>query len=168
MHETFSLYLVRHAVAADRGDAWPDDAKRPLTASGISRFRRQARGLAALGVGIDQVLSSPLVRTRQTADILAEALSTKPPIVEVAALAPGGTYAEVIAELAKRTRRSEIALVGHEPGIGELAARLVGAKAAFVFKKGAVCRIDVDALPPTGPGHLRWFATPRMLRALGK
>jgi phosphohistidine phosphatase len=168
MHETFSLYLVRHAVAADRGDAWPDDTKRPLTSSGTSRFRRQARGLAALGVRIEQILTSPLARTRQTADILAEALSNQPPIAEIAALAPGGTYAEVIAELAKRTRRSEIALVGHEPGIGELAARLVGAKAAFVFKKGAVCRIDVDALPPTGPGHLRWFATPRMLRALGK
>jgi phosphohistidine phosphatase len=168
MHETFSLYLVRHAVAAERGDAWPDDAKRPLTSSGISRFRRQARGLSGLGARIDQILTSPLVRARQTADILAEALSTKPPIAEIAALAPGGTYADIIAELAKRTRRSDIALVGHEPGIGELAARLVGAKAAFVFKKGAICRIDVDALPPTGPGHLRWFATPRMLRAIEK
>ena len=166
MRETFSLYLVRHAVAADRGDAWPDDGKRPLTAAGIARFRRQARGLSALGVRIDQILTSPLVRARQTADILAEALPTKPPIAEIDALAPGGTYAEVIAELAKRTRRSEIALVGHEPGIGEIAARLVGAKSAFVFKKGAICRIDVDALPPAGPGHLRWFATPKMLRAL--
>ena len=63
-------------------------------------------------------------------------------------------------------RRGTLGLVGHEPGIGELAARLIGSRHAIEFKKGAVCRIDLDQIPPGGPGELRWFLPPRFLRAL--
>jgi len=63
-------------------------------------------------------------------------------------------------------RRPRIALVGHEPDLGHLASRLIGLKRPLEFRKGAVCRIDVDGLPPGGPGQLRWFAPPRMLRRL--
>ena len=84
------------------------------------------------------------------------------------ALAPGGGHAAVVDELARHARRDRIALVGHEPDMGELAARLIGARKPLDFKKGAICRIDVQALPPTGPGTLRWFVPPRMLRMLGK
>ena len=71
-------------------------------------------------------------------------------------------------ELAKQShRRKKIAIVGHEPGIGELAARLMGLRKAIEFKKGAICRIDVAALPPTGNGQLKWFLTPRILRKIG-
>ena len=59
-------------------------------------------------------------------------------------------------------------MVGHEPCLGELAARLLGMRKPLEFKKGAICRIDVTALPPTGPGRLRWFLTPRILRTMGK
>ena len=72
--EQFELYLIRHGIAAERGKEWPDDSKRPLTPEGISRLRKAARGLNALGVGFDQIVTSPLVRTRQTADIFAEEL----------------------------------------------------------------------------------------------
>jgi phosphohistidine phosphatase len=168
MATPITLYVVRHAVAAERSDEYPDDTKRPLTPEGIARFREAVEGLAALGVRLDQVLTSPLVRARQTADILAEILPGRPPIVELKALAPGNTAAAVVAALGEYSRRSSLALVGHEPGVGELAARLVGARAPFVFKKGAVCRIDAGALPLAGPGELRWFATPRMLRKLAK
>ena len=67
------LYLVRHAVAAERGDDWPDDTKRPLTANGVSRFREVVEGLVWFGVGIDEIYSSPLVRARQTAEAIAAA-----------------------------------------------------------------------------------------------
>jgi phosphohistidine phosphatase len=164
----FELYLVRHAIAEARGDAWPDDTKRPLTEAGISRFRKAARGLSQLGVALDIILTSPLVRARQTADILAAASESRPHVVTAESLIPGGSYQAVLADLEKQSRRSRIALVGHEPGIGELAARLVGSRHPFEFKKGGVCRIDVDALPPDEPGKLRWFATPRILRELRK
>lgn len=168
MPQGHELYLVRHGLAEDRGDAWPDDTKRPLTEQGITRMRKSARGLVSLGVTFDAILVSPLIRARQTAEILAAAFDSRPPLVTVDALAPGGTWQALSTELARHARRTRVALVGHEPGIGELAARLIGARRPIEFKKGAICRIDVDALPPTGPGELRWFLTPRVLRRLNK
>jgi phosphohistidine phosphatase len=164
----FELYLIRHGLAEERGDAWPDDGKRPLTEDGMESMRKEARGLARLGVVLDIVLSSPLVRARQTAELVAGGLEPRPPIVNVESLTPDGSYAAVVADLEKHARKRRIALVGHEPAIGELAARLIGSRHSFEFKKGAVCRIDVDALPPSGPGNLRWLLTPKVLKAVRK
>ena len=164
---TLELYLIRHGIAAERGDEYPDDSKRPLTSQGISRLRKEARALDALGIALDQIITSPLVRTRQTADILAESIKSKPPVATSDALAPAGTPAGVIQDLAKHAKKGRIALVGHEPNLGELAARLIGARAPLGFKKGAICRIDFEVLPPKGLGQLQWFLTPRMLRKLG-
>ena len=149
MADSIQLFLIRHGIAADRGPAWPDDGKRPLTEKGVARLRREVKALAALDVSFDLVLVSP-------------------PVTVTDALAPSGTPAQVVEELGKHTRRRRIALVGHEPNLGELAARLIGSRAAIDFKKGAICRIDVETLPPSRAGRLRWFATPRILRALGK
>jgi len=164
----YQLFLIRHGVAEERGDAWPDDAKRPLSEDGIERFQRSARGLARLDVWIDVVLTSPLVRARQTADIVAAAFDPQPSIVTIESLAPGGSYASLVADLEKHGRKTRIALVGHEPGIGELGARLIGSRHSFEFKKGAVCRIDVDEIPPVGPGDLRWFLTPKVMASIKK
>ena len=68
---SYELYLVRHALAAERGDDWPDDTKRPLTTRGIQRFRDGLPGLTELEMSIEEIFSSPLVRAKQTADILA-------------------------------------------------------------------------------------------------
>jgi len=162
----YELYLIRHGIAEERGDAWPDDTKRPLTEEGIDRLRKSSRALERLGVSFDVVLTSPLVRTHQTAEIIASAYSPKPSIVNVDALAPGGSSATVIAELEKHAKKTRIAIVGHEPDIGELAAKLAGIRLDLEFKKGAIARIDVDALPPKGPGQLRWFVPPKFLRSL--
>ena len=66
----YELYLIRHALAEERGDKWPDDSRRPLTAGGIAKMKKTARGLARLDIRLDVILTSPLVRTRQTADIV--------------------------------------------------------------------------------------------------
>ena len=165
---TRQLFLVRHGVAEERGPKWPDDTQRPLTTEGIERMRQGVRGLVRMGVELDLVLTSPLVRTRQTAEIVAASFDPRVALFVADSLKPGGTYEAVLADLAPYARRARIALVGHEPGIGQLAARLIGSAHAFEFKKGAVCRIDVDSFPPTGPGTLRWFATPKILRSIGK
>ena len=164
----YELYVIRHGLAEERGDAWPDDTKRPLTGDGMSQLRKAARGLARLGVSVEVVLSSPFVRARQTAEIIAAGLDPRPSLVNVDSLAPDSTYAAVVADLEKHARKTRIAIVGHEPAIGELAARLIGSRHPIEFKKGAVCRIDVDHLPPAGPGDLRWLLTPKILRALKK
>ena len=164
----YEIYLIRHGLAEERGEAWPDDTKRPLTEEGITRLRKGARGLVRLGVTFDVVLTSPLVRARQTAEVIASAFEPGPPVVAIDSLAPDGGYQAVLADLEKHAKRTRIALVGHEPAIGELAARLIGSRHAISFKKGAVCRIDVETIPPVGPASLRWFVTPRILRALRK
>ena len=125
---TLELYLIRHGVAADRGSDYPDDSKRPLTSDGISRLRKSAKALAELDVDFDQIIASPLVRTKQTADIFAQALPSNPSVVLSDSLAPAGTPSAVFQELGKHMRRARIALVGHEPNLGELAARLIGAR----------------------------------------
>jgi phosphohistidine phosphatase len=165
----YELYLVRHGVAEDRSVKWPDDSKRPLTADGMSKMKKGARGLERVDVKIDLVLSSPLVRARQTADILSAELQGHPPIVNLESLAPGATWNALAADLEKHSRKAtRIALVGHEPGIGELAARLIGSRHPIEFKKGAIARIDVDEMPPNGPGDLRWLMPSKFLRCLKK
>lgn len=161
------LYLIRHGIAAERGEEYPDDSKRPLTSSGIARLRKEAKALDALGIGFDHIITSPLVRTRQSADVFAETLKSKPSVSTSDALAPAGTPAGVIQEIGKHVRKGRIAVVGHEPNIGELAARLIGARIPVEFKKGAICRIDFETFPPKGSGQLRWFVTPKMLRNIG-
>lgn len=161
-----TLYLVRHAIAAERGDKFPDDGTRPLTQKGATRMRRAARGLARLRPGIDLVLTSPLVRAQRTAEILVAALVPSPRLEVLNELAPGHTPAEVADALARHATRKTIALVGHEPDLGALAAWLIGAREALPFKKGGVACLEVAAFPPGRTGRLHWFATPNMLRAL--
>ena len=162
------LYLVRHAIAAERGDDWPDDTKRPLTADGVSRFREVVEGIVWFGVGIDEISSSPLVRARQTADLLAAGLDPRPPVRTLDELAPGHEVSEVLAELATRIKRRRVALVGHEPDLGELAAALIGAQRALPFRKGGICRIDVDRIDRAATGSLIWFLPPKVLRKAGR
>ena len=162
MAAPYELYLIRHG---DRRGARRRVAGRRQAAadrSGIARAQEDHARTRRLGVAFDVVLTSPLVRARQTADAVAAAFEPRPPIVVVESLAPGGTVQTLLADLEKQSRRTRIALVGHEPGIGELAARLVGLRHPIEFKKGAVCRIDLETLPPAGPGTLRWFATPKI------
>lgn len=162
-----TLYVVRHAIAAERGPDYPDDTRRPLTPKGIVRFRDCVAGLAAIGVEVEEILTSPYVRARQTADLLAEGLSGKPKVTNVHALAADGNVGEVIDGLGRFSKRSTLALVGHAPSIGTLAARLCGQRRPFDFKKGAVACIAVEALPLPAPGTLDWFMPPRLLRRVG-
>jgi phosphohistidine phosphatase len=162
------LYIVRHAIAAERGEAWPDDDKRPLTEKGVVRFKDGLAGLTWLDAAVDEIFTSPLVRAKQTADLLAAGVPGKPAVKLLAALAPGHGSEEVVAQLARAAKRRRIALVGHEPGLGELAAHLIGARRPLPFRKGGVCRIDLQGLTENRPGSLIWFVTPKMLRQLGK
>lgn len=162
------LYLVRHAIAAERGEEWPDDTKRPLTERGMARFREEMSALKVLDVAIDEIFTSPLVRARQTAELLAAGVTGKPPVKLLDALAPGHTATQVMAQLARAAKRRRIALVGHEPDLGELAAHLIGAQHAIPMKKGGVCRIDVGTLTSRRAGSMIWLATPKMLRHIGE
>src|SRR6185436_9835485 len=114
MAATIELYLVRHAIAAERGPKYPDDSLRPLTPAGSKKFAEAVPGLAEMDVVIDFVLTSPFSRARETAQILAAGLKPKPAIAEIEALVPGGRHQAIVEAIkthAKRHRR--LALVGH-------------------------------------------------------
>lgn len=131
-------------------------------------MEKAARGLERLGVTVDVVLTSPFVRTRQTAELVAAAFSERPPIVSAESLTPNGSFEGFLDDLDKQAKRSRVAIVGHEPDLGEMAARLAGLRHPLQFKKGAVCRIDVKTLPPSSAGVIRWFMTAAILGAIRK
>jgi len=167
MAATTLLYLVRHAIAAERGPNYPDDRERPLTSDGVTRFKRAVEGLKEFDVKLELVLTSPLVRAKHTAELLAAGIGGKPRMETLDALAPGGRMTQVLEAIAKYSKRSHhIAIVGHEPDLGELAVRLLRARGTIEFKKGAVCGIELDGAMPTGPGTLKWLLPPRALRKL--
>jgi phosphohistidine phosphatase len=169
MAATFELYIVRHAIAAERGANYPDDRERPLTSEGIARFKQVVEGLRDFDVKLDLVLTSPLVRAAHTAELLVAGIGGKPRLDTFEALAPGGRTAQVLEAIAKHAKKvRHLAVVGHEPDLGELAARLLRARGTIEFKKGAVACIELDGAMPNGPGTLRWLLPPRALRKLGR
>lgn len=167
---SIEVYLVRHGVAGERGPAFPDDRLRPLTDEGVTRFRHVVRGLAAMDVALDVVLTSPLVRARQTAELLVAGLPGRPRLDTLEALAPGGRLPLILEAILQhsRQRQHHLALVGHEPDLGELAARLLGTRGRVQFKKGSVCCIELEGRLAAGPGTLLWHCPPRVLRRLAR
>jgi phosphohistidine phosphatase len=162
------VFLVRHAIAFERdAEQWPDDRLRPLTPDGIRKFQKAARGVRRVAGTVDRVLTSPLTRARQTAEILAETIGW-PVAVECPELAPGMSPASVVTVLRKQ-EIDAIALVGHEPNLGILLSYLLGGPHAplrFEMKKGGVARLSFSGGIHAGKASLRWILTPRMLRSL--
>jgi phosphohistidine phosphatase len=158
------VFIIRHAIAADRAPGVVDDERR-LTKRGKKRFRGAARGLARLYPPPSALVSSPLVRARQTARIAARAWD-RLKVRRDDALA-GGSVEDVLTLLARFPASDAVALVGHEPQLSELLAHLVGSNdaARLAFKKGGVAVVDL----PEGTrsvGRLAAFLPPGVLRAV--
>jgi phosphohistidine phosphatase len=162
------LLIVRHAIAFERDrHRWRDDAARPLSPAGIRHARKAAAGLKQLIGSPDRVLTSPLSRAGQTAQILAE-IAGWPPAEEAPELSPGEPVLAVINRLSRHRDRL-VAVVGHQPGLGNLlAACLMGEEGnlQIEMKKGAVACLSFATRPRPGRATLKWLATPRMLRAM--
>ena len=161
------LVIVRHAAAVERGEDGLDDAERPLTTRGRDRFREAARGLARIVSTPDLVLSSPLVRALQTAEIAAEAWGAVHPVLEPTLA--DGPVADLLPALARHAGLATVAVFGHEPQLSGLVARLIGLSTPepVSFKKGGVALIETDDPLSEEPGRLVAFLPPRVLRALG-
>jgi phosphohistidine phosphatase len=155
------LFLIRHAEAQPaRGDA-ADDESRPLTDAGRESCRRLAQALVRLGVRLDRVLTSPLLRARQTAEGLVEHWPEPRPAVEICdALAPEGKSRKVARALLK-LGDGAVALVGHMPDLAEHAAWLIGSKKASLdIAKAGAARVACGKAPDKGGGSLVWLVTP--------
>lgn len=162
------LLIVRHAIAFDRDrNRWRDDADRPLSPAGIRCARKAAAGLKKLTARPGRVLTSPLVRARQTARILTD-VAGWPPADEVPELSPGEPALAVL-ELLSRERAQLTAVVGHQPELGHLLGACLlggGGLLPIEMKKNAVACVSFTGRPRAGHAALTWLATPRMLRAL--
>jgi phosphohistidine phosphatase len=158
------LYIVRHAWAAERDDArYPDDRLRPLTDEGRKRFSSFLKKVAGQAFRPALVATSPLVRCRQTADLIAEHFSDGPRIVERPELAPGSDLEGLISWTAQQDGEP-IAWIGHAPDVGRLAATLIGNSTASIhLAKGAICLIEFDATIAAGRGELQWLLTAKAL-----
>jgi phosphohistidine phosphatase len=159
------LVLVRHAIAVERG-TMPNDGERPLTAEGRARMEEAAVGLERL-VTPQAVLSSPLVRAMQTAEILRERYRLgRVRICDALASADYDAVIEAVVE----SDASPVALVGHEPWMSELLSYLVSGDSAAVavnFKKGGAALVRSSGEPHPGGCWLEWLIPPGVLRRLG-
>jgi phosphohistidine phosphatase len=166
---TYELCLMRHGIAVMRATgAGLQDARRPLTPEGRARMKEIARALGPAGFAPDWIVTSPLLRAVETAEVVAKALGLDAPPDVCDSLAPGGAPEALLAFLARQPERKKVLVVGHEPDLGEIASRMIGAgrHANLAFKKGGCCLITFDQFPPKAPGRLSWWLTPRILRRL--
>jgi phosphohistidine phosphatase len=159
------LLIIRHAIAVPRGTPGIPDPDRPLAPEGEKRFREAARGLARLVERPNALLTSPWRRAKQTAAIAAEAWGRLEP-EETAALA-GGSFEDQAAALDRYPGDATVAVVGHEPYVSDLLARLLGTRHEdrVEFKKGGAALVDVPGRLAAG-GHLVFFLPPKVLRKL--
>lgn len=150
------LYFLRHAEAEDARSGLADGDRR-LTPEGSEATKREAEGLRKLGLKLDLVLTSPLVRARQTAEIVAKALGLPTPTA-ASQLASGCELADLRSLLSEHADCKRVMLVGHEPDFSRMVSQLVGS-ASLKLKKGGIARVNADSIE-SGRGELEWLLTP--------
>ncbi|HEX4748600.1 MAG TPA: phosphohistidine phosphatase SixA [Bryobacteraceae bacterium] len=156
------LYLLRHGVAQD-GGAQVSDAERALTSEGRRKLRTVLDAAAAAGLKPTLLLTSPLKRAVQTAEVAQEVLKYKNELLRTKALAPGATVEQVWDEIRVHSDEPSLLLVGHNPLFSELSAYLLGANEVQVdFKKGSILRVDIERFAAKPKGVLRWYLTPKL------
>lgn len=159
------LYLLRHGEAADHSDPhYPNDAARPLTPKGSKRTRQLANALRQMEVSFDVIFSSPLVRARQTAEIVARSLDLEKKLRLTNHLAPGGAFADLLAQVENaRSSAQAVLLVGHEPYLSGLISLLCtgGPTLAVEMKKGGLCRLEMETVKAGRCATLEWLLNPR-------
>lgn len=153
------IYFLRHGAAVERAGWERDDALRPLTGAGRRRLERIADTLADLDLGLGAIITSPLVRARQTAEIVAARLGVA--WAEDARLAPGCDAARLCAVLRDHPDAATIMVVGHEPDLGETIGALIGG-GRVACRKGGLALVNLpDA--SSREGQLAWLVPPRIL-----
>jgi len=165
-----NLYVIRHAIAVDEGTSeYESDSERPLTDKGRKKMRQIAKALRNLGVEFDLILSSPYVRARETAEILADVFKMKKKLDFSDNLIPLGNPELLITEVNEKYPVNSLAVVGHEPHLSTLMGLLVAenAKIDVTLKKGAVCYLSADDLHQEHRATLEWLLTPRILMEIG-
>lgn len=163
-----NLYLLRHGLAAE-SSASGRDSDRPLTPKGERKLRQAAKAMEALKLPFDLILSSPYLRARQTAEVVAETFGAQKRLEFSDTLKPNGSANELVQLLRERVpAREEVLLVGHEPFLSELIGLLVtgGTTSTIVMKKGGLCKLAIESLKPGRCAALEWLLTPKQMKLM--
>jgi phosphohistidine phosphatase len=160
------VLIVRHGKAEERG-LLKHDARRPLTPAGRRDMRKAVRGLKSLVTSIDVLAVSPLLRARQTGEILTDVFSG-PALTELPQLAPGMPVQDLLTWLQEQSADATVVLVGHEPDLSCLVGYLLSGRnhSLIELKKGAACLVEFATRPRAGEGRLKWALAPKQLRSL--
>jgi len=160
------IYLIRHSNAVDPGTpGYEDDSQRPLTEKGRDKMKDIASALKELNVKPDLIVTSPYVRARQTAEILAKVLKYKQELAFSDALVPMGSADNIIGEINEKYSVDELVLVSHEPCCSALIGTLTAGNPdlAFNIKNGGVCCLSSDDLHIERRAVLEWLLPPKIL-----
>lgn len=163
------LYLLRHAIAVQRGLAHYPNDDRPLTQKGIQKMKKEAQGIAKLAGSFDIILSSPLVRAYDTARITAEAVKYRKKIERCKKLLPESSLSDFMSLLQEYREHKSVLVVGHEPNMSTIVSALLGSPhSAVEFKKGSLCKIRISGVSSVRHGTLIFHVTPKQLRAMAE
>jgi len=155
------LYFLRHGLAGLRSEWEGDDFGRPLTEEGISRTKKTGKTLAEMDLDIDKVITSPLIRAKHTAKIVAEKTGLEDQLIEDERLAPGFDRNKLQEILSDYPEDEVFLLVGHEPDFSLTISSLIRG-GEIICKKGGLARVDiVDRKLLTG--QLAWLIPPKFL-----
>ena len=163
------IYLIRHSNAVEPGTpGYEDDSLRPLTEKGRDKMKKIASALKSLDLKPDLIVSSPYIRARQTAEILAKVLKYKQELAFSDALVPMGSAENIIGEINEKYSVDELVLVGHEPCFSTLISTLSAGNPDLNIniKNGGVCCLSSDDLHTERKAVLEWLLTPKILTEL--
>lgn len=160
------LYILRHADAVEHGDARFKEDERPLTPKGIQRTRQLAHALRQMEISFDALLSSPLTRARETAEIVRRGLRVAGKLELTDHLTPSGSMEKLVQQLnAIRPEPKSVLLVGHEPYLSGFISLLCvgGPELELKLKKGGLCRLEAERLTCGKCAVLEWLVPPRLI-----
>jgi phosphohistidine phosphatase len=164
------IHILRHGIAVMRNDLEvKNDAERQLTPKGKRQLRQTAAAMKTMGLRFDLILSSPYLRAKQTAEIVAESLKLKRQLRFSDTLAPDGSPTNLIRQLNELKPAPEnILLVGHEPYLSCLISVLTtgGMDLTMDFKKGGLCKLEIEKLSHDRCATLAWLLTPRQMKLM--
>lgn len=161
-----NLYIIRHAIAVEPGTSgYEDDSQRPLTDKGRKKMEKIVKGIRQLGVEFDVILSSPYVRARDTAKIVADEYQMRDKILFTDNLIPPGDFDQLIDEIKEKYMVDNLALVGHEPMLSQFISFLSAGNpnTDITLKKGGICCLIADDLPTERHASLKWLLTPAIM-----
>lgn len=165
-----NLFVLRHGIAVERGaPGFENDAARPLTPKGKRQLRKAAAAMKKMDLRLDLILSSPLLRAKQTAEIVAVGLKLKKRLKFSDELQPDGNVKKLFLQIGELKPAPEnILLAGHEPYLSRLISLLVsgGENMAVDFKKGGLCKLEAEKLRNGKCAALAWLLTPRQMRLM--